>query len=316
MISFTCNICGGRNSVETVAWEPPTCSHCRSNVRMRALIYLLSGALFGEARALPDFPQDRNIRGIGFSDEACYAVPLAAKFNYINTYYDRDPFLDLAAEHPRLYGTYDFILASDVFEHVAPPVARAFEEAYRLLKPNGVLCITVPSSAEDQDTVEYFPDLHVHSILELGGEYVLVNRKVDGSLEVHQNLEFHGGLGATLAMRMFSQKGLRRELCAAGFSEVLFQGEEVQEWGIFFEGLWGRPLVARRGDGDLPVAADLSNAGLPAVIDALDGRSLQLHQEKANLERRLATLETQLRNISDSRWLKLGERLGLGPKFE
>ena len=59
------------------------------------------------------------------------------------------------------YGTYDFILSSDVFEHVAPPVERAFEEAFRLLKPNGFLCITVPSVADD--TVEYYPDLHEYS---------------------------------------------------------------------------------------------------------------------------------------------------------
>jgi hypothetical protein len=28
-----------------------------------------------------------------------------------------------------------------VFEHIAPPVERAFDEAYKLLKPHGVLCL-------------------------------------------------------------------------------------------------------------------------------------------------------------------------------
>jgi len=58
----------------------------------------------------------------------------------------RQPYLDITQPHPDQYGTYDFILSSDVFEHVAIPVERAFEEAFRLLKPHGVLCITVPSS--------------------------------------------------------------------------------------------------------------------------------------------------------------------------
>ena len=75
-----------------------------------------------------------------------------------------------------------------------------------MLKPYGFLCITVPSVPGDVDTVEYYPDLHAYSIVELGGEHVLINRKRDGTIEVHQNLEFHGGPGATLVMRQFSMR--------------------------------------------------------------------------------------------------------------
>ena len=319
MISFTCNICGAANRAEDVPWEAPTCSRCRSNVRMRAIVHLLAVGLFGEPRALPDFPVNRNIKGIGLSDEACYAVPLAKKFDYTNTYYDRDPFLDLTVAHPELYGTYDFILSSDVFEHIAPPIERAFAEAFALLKPNGFLCITVPSSAGDEDTVEYYPDLYTYSIVNLGGEYVLVNRKKDGSIEAHQNLEFHGGTGATLVMRQFSQKDLARRLRAAGFSDVAFQSQNVEPCGVFLAGPWGHPLLARKTQEASPVeTAPVLEAApdpAPAAIDTLDDRTLHLHQEKANLERRVAALESQLRIASESRWLKLGARLGLGPKF-
>ena len=338
MISFTCNICGTGNALEEIPWEEPTCSGCGSNVRMRALIYMLSIELFGAARTLPEFPKDKKIRGFGLSDALLYATPLEEKFDYTNTYYDRQPYLDITQPHPEQYGTYDFILSSDVFEHVAIPVERAFEEAFRLLKPHGVLCITVPSSAADEDTVEYYPNLHEYSIVELGGEHVLVNRKKDRTLEVHQNLEFHGGIGATLVMRQFSQRDMAGKLRGAGFAQVEYQTESVPQFGIVLVGNWSLPLVARkvaRAPGAVPmynppraampvweapaavqetpaaVAAEAEQAGNPQ----LENQISRLHNEKAALERRLATLENRLNLAADSRWLKLGQKLGLGPKL-
>ena len=320
MISFTCNICGAANTAEEVPWEPPTCSGCRSNVRMRAIVHLLSAALFGAPRALPDFPVNRKVKGIGLSDEHCYALPLARKFDYTNTFFDHDPFLDITAPHPELYGSYDFILSSDVFEHIAPPIERAFAEAFALLKPNGILCITVPSSAGDIDTTEYYPDLYMYSIIELGGEYFLINRKKNGSLEIHQNLEFHGGAGATLVMRQFSRGDLGRRLRAAGFSDVTFLSQNVESHGIVLAGPWGHPLLARKGPSNVLAdtirpRAKSPEAPLASIDPTPDEPALELYKEKANLERRIVALGSQLLVISDSRWLKLGRRLGLGPKL-
>ena len=330
MISFTCNICGSANALEEIPWEAPTCRSCGSNVRMRALIYMLSVELFGAARVLPDFPKDKNIRGFGLSDALLYATPLAQKVDYTNTFYDRQPYLDITQPHPEQYGTYDFILSSDVFEHVAIPVERAFEEAFRLLKPHGVLCITVPSSAADEDTVEYYPNLHEYSIVELGGEHVLVNRKKDKTLEVHQNLEFHGGIGATLVMRQFSQRDLAGKLRGSGFTQVVYQTESVAPFGIVLVGNWSLPLVARklaRAPGAAPVAMPVLESPprvpetppAPEPVQAgnpqLENQISRLHNEKAALERRLATLENKLNLAADSRWLKLGQRFGLGPKL-
>jgi hypothetical protein len=241
--------------------------------------------------------------------------------------------LDITQPHPEQYGTYDFILSSDVFEHVAIPVERAFEEAFRLLKPHGVLCITVPSSAADEDTVEYYPDLHEYSIVELGGEHVLVNRKKDKTLEVHQNLEFHGGIGATLVMRQFSQRDMAGKLRGSGFTQVEYQTESVPQFGIVLVGNWSLPLVARkvaREAGavaaampvwEAPAAVQVQEAAA-AVAEAvqagnpqLENQISRLHNEKAALERRLATLEERLNLAADSRWLKLGQRFGLGPKL-
>jgi SAM-dependent methyltransferase len=322
MLSFTCNICGTRNTVEEIRWEPPTCSGCRSNVRMRALIHLLSIGLFGEVKALPEFPVNRNIKGFGLSDDNCYAIPLAERFDYTNTYYDRDPYLDLTNVHHELYGTYDFILSSDVFEHVAPPVERAFEEAFSLLKPHGFLCITVPSSPANEPTVEYYPHLHQYSVIQLGGEYVLVNRRKDKSLEIHRDLRFHGGIGATLVMRVFSRKDLARKLLGAGFRAVDFQTESVRHYGIQLDGDWSWPLLARKGGySSMPMAVPEleprgTSAAPPMPGPNSEAQATRMHRERAALERRVVALESQLRTVADSRWLKLGRRFGLGPKVD
>ncbi len=324
MISFTCNICGTPIAIDEVPWEQPTCTGCGSNVRMRALIYLLSLELFGAARFLRDFPQNKQVRGFGLSDALLYATPLAEKVDYTNTFYDRQPYLDITQEHPDQYGTYDFILSSDVFEHVAPPIDRALEEAFRLLKPNGFLCITVPSTHVTDETVEYYPDLHQYSIVELGGEHVLINRKKDKTLEIRENLEFHGGIGMTLVMRLFAISDLERRLRAAGFAEVFVQSDPVAQYGIYFPGPWSLPLVARKEPfPKLPVANPATEQEpVPkaekqfASNSDLDTRIAHLHAEKAALECRVSTLENQMRLAAGSRWLRLGRALGLGPRLD
>jgi hypothetical protein len=53
----------------------------------------------------------------------------------------------------------------------------------------------------------------------------------------------------------------------------------------------------------------------PANPD-LDEQITRMHHERATLERRVVVLESQLRNMADSRWLKFGRRLGFGPKVD
>src|SRR5258706_277024 len=141
MIGFTCNICGGANrpSGAPPDRERPSCSQCGSSVRHRALLQALSMELFGLNLTLPDFPRVRSIRGLGTSDPDQYAVGLAAKFDYRNTYFTREPFLDLMNPPEQEFGSYDFLLSSEVFEHVLPPVDLVFRNVYRLLKSSGTV---------------------------------------------------------------------------------------------------------------------------------------------------------------------------------
>jgi SAM-dependent methyltransferase len=107
---------------------------------------------------LPDFPRVKSLRGIGTSDSSQYAPRLAEVFDYRNTFYDREPRFDLG-KRPDEKETYDFVLSSDVFEHVAPPREQAFRNVYDMLKPNGVLVFTVPYEIEE--SAEHFPKISV-----------------------------------------------------------------------------------------------------------------------------------------------------------
>jgi SAM-dependent methyltransferase len=367
MVSFTCNICGQLNEVERLGHEESSCGGCGSNVRLRALIYLLSVEMFGEGVLLPHFPALPAIRGLGFSDQLSYALPLAGKFDYLNTFYDREPRLDITGPHPDRHATYDFILSSDVFEHISPPVDRAFDETCRLLKPHGVLCMSVPFSLRDR-TDEHYPSLHEFHITAVGGSPVLINRTREGKLEVRDDLVFHGGEGATLEMRLFSKADLEAKLLAAGFREVSFLTEPVPRFGIEYQGGWSLPLVARKDEfvfsrqaaGEFTRAYQGLFAQYQKAVEDLDRRARHIERLDSELEQRgewarslqtdmdearahLARLQSdfeqrtkwaldlnkelaaesaksaalleRLKTASESRWLRFGNRLGLGPKL-
>ncbi len=246
-IKFTCNICGTRVLCPTadIDREVPSCTECGSSVRFRSIVHLLSTALFGESMPLSDFPVDQSIVGVGLSDAPVYAGPLPAKLDYLNTYYHTDPYLDITAPPPELDGALDFMISSDVFEHVPHPVSRAFEGAYRTLKPGGHLVFTVPFGNQ-AETREHFPDLYDFEIYDFKGRKVLVNRDRAGDYTVHDDLVFHGGDGTTLEMRVFCRTDLERHLSDAGFDKVVVFDQPVAEYGIFHRVDWSLPILARK----------------------------------------------------------------------
>ncbi len=246
---FTCNVCGqrGRPPERDRDPEDPTCSRCGSNVRTRDLLRALSRELFAANLPLSAFPRIKSLRGLGIGDSDLYALRLADKLGYHNTFFHREPRLDIAHPPEAEFGRYDFVVSSEVFEHVAPPAEAAFANVYRLLRPGGVFVFTVPYSLE-QSTIEHFPKLHQFAIVPLGERHVLVNRTPEGKVEVHEDLVFHGGPGATLEMRLFSESDLKRMLAGAGFGELRIYGEECPEFGIFRDGPWSLPLAARKGE--------------------------------------------------------------------
>jgi SAM-dependent methyltransferase len=245
LVAFRCNVCGAacRVAPGSLSRETPSCVACGSTVRMRAIVHLLTCELFGRSVALPELPRRPDLVGIGLSDSPAYAVPLAKKLGYTNTYFHTEPRLDIADVPENRTAEADFIIASDVFEHVAPPVARAFANARRLLKAGGVLIFSVPFSLA-ADTVEHFPALHDYRLVESGGSWRLENRTSDGRVEVFTDLVFHGGPGTTLEMRLFSRAALERAFTAAGFARMRIADEAFPEHGIVWPEPWSVPMVA------------------------------------------------------------------------
>jgi SAM-dependent methyltransferase len=309
---------------------------------LRSLIALLSREIFGVELALPDFPVLKGIRGFGMSDPPELAQRLAEKFEYTNTFYHQEPRLDIADPSPEHLlqhtGQYDFILTSEVLEHVSPPVQRAFVNLNRMLKPDGLLLLTVPYRIDGR-TAEHFPELHEYALAAPGGRTVLVNRRRDGSLEVFENLSFHGGDGSTLEMRVFTETSLKEIIAGAGFSSVRIASEQIPEFGVLHGETWSLPMVGRKGDFRPPSAeiaaayGELARkaASLAQQFEDRTQWALALQKEKETaiadfhhvaaeeeearrhiqaLEKQLAEAREARARIESSLWTRAGRKLG------
>lgn len=190
---------------------------------------------------LKEFPRNRKIRGIGLSDWDPIANILAKRFDYKNTFFHREPRLDIMNPHPGA-ASCDFIIATEVFEHVPPPVQTAFDNLARMLKPDGFAIFSSPWNSEG-GTEEHFPDLFDWQVLKFRGDYVLLNRTRDGRLGAFDNLVFHDGPGETLEIRVFSKDGLLANCKAAGFEVAL--AEDNPDYGIVWDD-WSRGMVLRK----------------------------------------------------------------------
>ncbi len=247
-LTFQCNICSATDVIHLpgLTREGISCARCRSSARTRAIVRAVSVELFGKNLPLPDFPTRKDLRGLGTSDSEHYAVPLAQKFDYQNTYLHREPFLDLSARTPvSLIDSNDFVISSEVFEHIPPPVSRAFENVWKMLKPGGVLVLTVPYSTQ-AETVEHFPELNEFSIVEKDGSFVLRNKTKAGVVQEFNDLVFHEGPGSTLEMRVFAENALIQHLKDTGFADIKVHRTADLVHGIWWPEPWSLPISARK----------------------------------------------------------------------
>ena len=289
---FTCNVCGANNksAADVRDRERATCVSCRSSMRFRAIVLVLSRALFGMDLQLCEFPRLKSLRGLGISDSDIYAERLAECFGYTNTFYHREPAFDLFRPDETEFGKYDFVICSDVLEHVPSPVERSFNSLARLLKPSGVLIVTAPYTLAEA-TIEHFPTIHEIGLTEINGRPVLVNRSRNGKYEVFDQLAFHGGTGSTLEMRVFSEADIRTKLTSVGFAKVRFEATGNQKFGVVFAEACSLPIIATKEPFSLR----------PTGI--------------TELTEQLVTARALLRDVKNSRWVRLGRVLGLGPNL-
>ncbi len=293
MPQFTCNLCNTVNSWggQPLDREAPTCIGCNSSVRSRGILLALSRELFGLELTLEDFPRLKSIRGLGTSDTRYYADRLSAIFDYRNTFYDREPRFDIL--HPPVHdlGAYDFICSSEVLEHVLPPAIDAFRNLAALLKPTGVLILTVPYSL-DPATAEHYPDIASHAVVELEGHATVVARMKDGATRIFDNPVFHIGVsGPSLEMREYSEFGLRQILAQAGFSEVKVCADAYAPFGYAPQENWSLPIAARKA------APALSAETTRELIEQWRALS-QTHQ-------------ATMKKLNRSFWFRVGRKLRL-----
>ncbi len=285
---FTCNICGARNpSIDASERERASCAQCRSSIRFRSIVLALSRTLFGAELAISDFPVLKSVRGLGMSDSDIYAGRLENRFNYTNTFYHREPRFDLLHPDEREFGQYDFVICSDVLEHVPDPAA-AFTTLSRILKPAGV-CDSERAVFAGSGDDRTFPRSVETGFAEIEGRTVLVGRTTSGEYRVFDKLAFHGGSGATLERRIFSDAGIRAALAAADFPLVQFDASGSREFGVVYSDPCSLPVIAAKA---------------PFVLNA---------SGVTELVEQLSSARGVLRAAEKSRWLRLGRALGLGP---
>lgn len=256
---FQCNLCGAHGSAAPERLgdrEAATCQVCGSSLRHRALVAALQQRLWGEVRPLRTLRRDPRLAGLGMSDVHVYAQWLQRRVGYTNTFFHQAPRLDIQDPDRDFLGRHDFVISSDVLEHVAPPVATAFGNLHGLLKPGGVLAFTVPYAPEGE-TREYFPELHAFRIEGEGRGRSLLNTTRDGRLEAFDDLCFHGGDGATLEMRIFALPDLLRQLAAAGFRDIQVHDQPQPQWGIVPDSACSLPITAVAGPRTAAAAAPM-----------------------------------------------------------
>jgi SAM-dependent methyltransferase len=244
-MGFQCNLCGYQKAdlQPQLIWrEGSSCDHCHSTARFRAMGYLVTKAMFGKGVVLAGAPERKDIVGWGMSDSESYATYLRQVFSYTNTFYHQEPYLDITGPvKDELKNSLDFLVSSDVFEHVSPPVIRAFQNAYALLRPGGTFVFSMPYY--DAVSEEHFPDLHEYELREENGQFVLNNLREDGGKSRYESLIFHGGPGTVLEMRKISKTEMIACLEKAGFVDIEFC-HHVEEFGIFNH--YPLPLTARK----------------------------------------------------------------------
>ncbi|MBS7455555.1 methyltransferase domain-containing protein [Coralloluteibacterium stylophorae] len=246
-LAFRCNVCGQTQEqpVAALERERPSCAGCGSNVRFRSLVAALSERLFGRSVAAVDFPQRKDLAGIGMTDWSGYRDILGLKFDYRSTYLHKPPRLDILAPAEADLGAHDFLLSSDVFEHVLAPVQRAFDNAWRLLKPGGVFVMTVPYCV-GAPTREHFGEMTSFAIEDGPEGRVLRAAYADGGTRNFSDLVFHGGDGTTLEMRVFGLADLIGHFERAGFDDIRVHDAPDYDHGILHHGAPCVPISARR----------------------------------------------------------------------
>lgn len=164
-----CNICNTNleydlkdslTSEEILAFrEGLVCQKCGSISRDRMMMWALSNTN-SKTSNLSQIPENKNLKILESTATRGHTEVLDLKFEYMNTIFNSeaikaniDPkkFADFQNLHFE-DDYFDYILASDVFEHIRLD-DNAYSEVFRTLKTHGYFLMTVPFSYELDKTI-------------------------------------------------------------------------------------------------------------------------------------------------------------------
>jgi hypothetical protein len=240
---FFCIACfrPSRANKNSLGREGTNCYWCNGTARDRAMLLSIHIAFIKKLLRKPRYlPQI-----IGVSDGYLMETILKKIYrsNYQNYQYHIEPILDITQVPWELHGSADIISCSEVLEHVAPPIDLAFSGLSNLLNSGGTLILSVPHSDASGDHVEHFPVMKTFEV-DLVDTPRLKGILIGGEEVEFNNLVFHGGIGATLEYRIFSQASLDKYLKLSGFksSQVI---DNKKFLGILWEP-WSRVWVCKK----------------------------------------------------------------------
>ena len=198
--------------------ESFNCLWCGCTSRERAVLLGVHWAVIRSVLGL----RHGKLNLIGISDG--HRTEVILKKIYRNKYrsynYHQEPFLDITSvSNVGIHGTASVICCSEVLEHVAPPINLAFSGLFSILKPGGILILSVPHSQVGEGHVEHFPILTQIEVT-VGSIPTLKGIDEQGNSREFSDLTFHGGVGATLEFRIFSEDSLVDALHKAGFVKL------------------------------------------------------------------------------------------------
>jgi len=248
IVEANCPVCGAYYflNVSLNRREGKLCPNCLASGRAQAIAYCISKILLGKMVPLSSHKKDRTKRIIGLSDGGSYADILNRNYNYTNTFYHRDPFLDITRPSKEYVESADVLIAAEVFEHIIGPSIAAFRGAFNVLKPGGYMILTVPFVNIGDSIEHYDADLkEYNSYIKEDGSWVAELKFDDGRKQVDLNPKFHGGPGKTLEIRLFNRERLKIELGEAGFEEVFFLDDNIPKYGINWNAA-SRVITARK----------------------------------------------------------------------
>ncbi len=228
---------------DSIGRESFNCHWCNATSRERAIFLQIHCQYLQRKIKNPT----KRLSILGISDGHLTSTILSKIYrkNYTNYHYHLDPKLDITNVPASLFGEADIISCSEVLEHVAPPINKAFQGLYMLLKVNGALVLSVPHTDGLGQHVEHFPAMRKSQLITQNGVTVLIGEGANGVKLSFRNLTFHGGIGATLEYRVFSQSSLEENLRAAGFKRSTSLKNRIF-FGVIWEP-WSRVWVATKG---------------------------------------------------------------------